>query len=511
MVLFFYGLWPLFEGYYNNWYTMVEKHKPYLTEGEIKLDAQMIGLSIVILAMALLIGQFLRFKVPLFYKFFIPSSIIGGILLLLLGPEVLGRIIKNDQFEYGIFNQSIVRTFSAIPELLITIIFAGLFLGKKTPKGKDVLKVSGPQLAYAQTAAWGQYVIGILLAALILVPFFDAQIMVGALIEIGFEGGHGTAAGLRETFQEIGFSEGTDLALGLATVGIVGGLIMGVIIINWGVRNNRTAYLKTKDNVDKILKTGIMPKDKRKHMPLTVSTESIEPLSMHLGLYAISIVLGIGFLELLKWIESISWGGDQGIQLFAHVPVFPLAMLGGVLVQYVVNKVDKHDVFDRQMINRTQGLALDFLIVSALASLSLRVIGRHIEVFIILALAGILWNLFVFLYLGPKMIPKYWFERAIGDYGQSMGMTAVGLILIQVVDSENKTPSLEAFGYMQLFFEPFIGGGLVTAMSVPLIYNFGPWPLFIVASIFMITWLLVGLLYFGRLHPSTQDKFKNES
>jgi ESS family glutamate:Na+ symporter len=80
-----------------------------------------------------------------------------------------------------------------------------------------------------------------------------------------------------------------------------------------------------------------------------------------------------------------------------------------------------------------------------------------------------------------------------------------------VVDSENKTPSLEAFGYMQLFFEPFIGGGLVTAMSVPLIYNFGPWPLFVVASILMLSWLLVGLLYFGRLHPSTQDKFKNES
>ncbi len=475
------------------------------------MSAEMVGLSIIILAIALLVGKFMRSVVPIFYKFFIPSSILGGVVLLLLGPEVLGGIIGDNTFEYGLFNEEILDVFSVLPGLLITVIFAGLFLGKKTPKGKDVFKVSGPQLAYAQTAAWGQYVIGILLAVLILVPFFDAQVMVGALIEIGFEGGHGTAAGLRETFNDLGFSEGTDLALGLATVGIVGGLVIGVFLINWGVRHHRTAYLKTAKNIDEIKKTGIIPKDEReKTISLTVSSESIEPLAMHLGLYALAILAGIGILEFLQWIERITWGGENGVQLFAHVPLFPIAMLGGVLVQFVVNKYDKHDIFDRKLINRIQGVALDFLIVSALAGLSLSVIGRHIEVFLILAAAGILWNLFVFLYLAPRMIPKYWFERGIGDYGQSMGMTAVGLILIRIVDSEQKTPSLEAFGYMQLFFEPFIGGGLITAMSVPLIYNFGPWPLFIVAVTLSTGFLLAGILYFGKLDPSTQDSFKED-
>ncbi len=393
--------------------------------------------------------------------------------------------------------------------MLITVVFAGLFLGKKTPKAKDVMKVSGPQLAYAQMTAWGQYVIGLLVAMLILVPFFDAQVMVGALIEIGFEGGHGTAAGLTKTFNEIGFSEGVDLALGLATVGIVGGLVIGVFLINWAVRNHRTAYLKQKSEVGNIEKTGIIPENKRKEkILLSVSSESIEPLAMHLGLYAFAILIGIGLLEGLKWIEEITWGGEDGIKLLAHVPLFPLALIGGVIVQIVVNKFDKHHLFDRQMINRIQGLALDFLIISAIASLSLSVIFKHIEIFLILAAAGIIWNLFVFLFLAPKLIPKYWFERGIGDYGQSMGMTAVGLILIRVVDSDNQTPSLESFGYMQLLFEPFIGGGLITAMSVPLIHHFGPWPLLIGAFVLMVAWLLVGLLYFGKLDPSTQDKFK---
>lgn len=470
------------------------------------MNAEIVGLSLILLAIALLIGKFLRVKIPLFYKFYIPSSIIAGTLLLILGPSVLGKIFSLERFEYGLFNEAIIEVFTVVPTLLITVVFAGLFLGKKTPKVKNVFQVSGPQLAYAQTAAWGQYVLGILLAVLVLVPLFDAQMMVGALIEIGFEGGHGTAAGLSSTFDEVGFSEGTDLALGLATVGVVGGLIIGVFLVNWAVRNNHTVYLKRKEDLDKINQTGIIPKDSRKkEIALTVSTESIEPLALHLGLYGLAIVVGIIFLEALKWIELMTWGQGDGIKLLAHVPLFPVAMLGGVLVQFVVNKLDKQALFDRNIINRIQGLALDLLIVSALASLSLDVIGRNIEVFLILAFAGILWNLFVFMVLAKRMIPKYWFERGLGDYGQSMGMTAVGLILIRIADSENKTPSLEAFGYMQLLFEPFIGGGLITAISVPLIYNFGPWPLFFVALFFMLFFLILGLFYFGRLSPSTQD------
>ncbi len=56
-------------------------------------------------------------------------------------------------------------------------------------------------------------------------PLFAADPMVGALIEIGFEGGHGTAAGMRPVFEQLGFGTGADLAVGVATVGIVGGVV----------------------------------------------------------------------------------------------------------------------------------------------------------------------------------------------------------------------------------------------------------------------------------------------
>lgn len=464
------------------------------------MTANTIGLSLLVLGLALLMGKWIRIRFKIFSYFFLPSSIIAGSLMLLLGPEVLGKIFSADEtFAYGLFNEGMFTVFQALPGLLITVIFAGLFIGKKIPSLKDIWMTAGPQVAYGQSVAWGQYVFGLLITMALLVPVFNANPMVGALIEIAFEGGHGTSAGLAGTFEELGFSEGRDLAMGLATVGVLSGVLFGVLLINWGVRRNHTVYLKKREEMDVAETTGIVPKDERKPSSLmTVSPESIEPLALHFGVIALAIIIGVGILEALVWLESVTWGRAGGFMIFRYIPLFPVAMLGGVIVQFMLQRFDKHELISRDMISRLQGLALDFLVVGAMASLSLTVIGEHLEVFLILALTGISWNLFMFVVVARHMIPKYWFERGIGDMGQSMAMTAIGLMLIRITDGKNRTNALEAFGYKQLLFEPFVGGGVMTAISVPLIFQFGPLPVMLFSLVIMTVWLLVGLLYFGR-------------
>lgn len=96
------------------------------------------------------------------------------------------------------------------------------------------------------------------------------------------------------------------------------------------------------------------------------------------------------------------------------------------------------------------------------------------------------------------MIPSYWFERGIGDFGQATGITATGLLLMKVVDPNNRTPALEGFGYKQILFEPLVGGGLFTAAAMPLVAQFGPVAILIFASIVTAFWMLLGLFYFGK-------------
>ncbi len=460
------------------------------------MSPEVVGLSLLLIGLALVAAKLIRIKFKIFSTFFLPSSVIGGALLLLLGPEVLGRFTG---LEYGLFTEDILFVLGSLPGLLISVIFASLFLGKKIPGIKTIWMTAGPQAAFGQTIAWGQYVFGLLVAILILVPFFNANPMSGALIEIAFQGGHGTSAGLADTFDELGFSEGADLAIGLATVGVVSGVIFGVFIINWGVRKQKTNYLKDPSAFNEADLRGIIDLEERQsYGKLSVSPESIEPLALHVGVIAIAILLGQVILEGLLFIERNTWGQSEGFVIFEYLPLFPLAMIGGVIVQIFLDKFDPHHLITRAMITRVQGLALDFLIVSAIAALSLEVIGDNIAVFLILAVVGISWNLFAFFFFARRMIPKNWFERGIGDLGQSMGMTAAGLMLIRIVDSEGKTGAMEAFGYKQLMFEPLVGGGFMTALSVPLIYQFGPIPILIFAFIVMSLWMALGLLYFGK-------------
>src|SRR5699024_9584478 len=183
------------------------------------------------------------------------------------------------------------------------------------------------------------------------------------LIEMGFEGGHGTAAGMQQTFEELGFSEAYDLAIGLATVGILSGVIIGIAAINWAIRKNKTEVVKDVNESSALKKAGIVEFEYREAAAkMTVRPESIEPLSFHFALIGVAILVGYGLLQGITWLEQAIIGSE----FMTYVPLFPLAMIGGIIVQLVFTKIDKAHILDRQMVMRIQGFSLDVLILSAI-------------------------------------------------------------------------------------------------------------------------------------------------
>lgn len=461
-----------------------------------------IGLALLLLGIVALAGKLVRVRSRMAQRLFLPVSIIGGFIALILGPQVLGRLASwlgmPALEEGGIFGADVMNVWSELPGLLISVVFATLFLGSRIPSPKRAAKLVGPQLSLGVTFATGQYVIGILLAVLLLAPLFRISPMFGALIEIGSEGGHGTAAGMAPVMAELGFPEGGDLALAMATVGIFSGVIIGVIAVNWAARSGHSAVLDATAEVPAAVKRGLFTKDDRPSGgSLTTRSSSLETLTLHIGIVALAILIGQGLLSGLQAIEAALWA--DVVEVFAYVPLFPLAMLGGVIIQLFADRFERFgSLIDRGMMERTQGLALDLLIISALATLSLDTIADNFGPFAILAVAGVAWNVLVLFVLAPRFIPRYWFERGIGDFGQSMGVTATGLLLMRMADPELKTPAYEAFGYKQLLFEPFFGGGLITAAAIPLIVQFGPYPFLVAMFVLLVIAVLSGLFYFGR-------------
>lgn len=70
------------------------------------------------MSLLLVIAQFLRAKIKLFQMFYIPASLLAGILGLLLGPQFVGLIPWSGQI-------------GSYAYMLVCVLFGGLFLGKK--------------------------------------------------------------------------------------------------------------------------------------------------------------------------------------------------------------------------------------------------------------------------------------------------------------------------------------------------------------------------------------------
>lgn len=448
----------------------------------------------MLIAGLMVLGKWIRKRVSIFRKMFLPSSIVAGTLALLLGPQVLGRFFDaSSNLSNGLWSEPVMEVWSGLPGVLISVVFAALFLGKPLPGIGKIWQKAGPMVAHGQTMAWGQYVVGIGLALFVIVPIWDTSPLVGALIEIGFEGGHGTAAGLGDTFRELGFADGADMALGLATIGVVAGVLLGTLAINWAVHCGHIPPPNLEAEDKEALEEYENREEPDHH---EMSDQSIEPLSIHLGLVALSIGLGWVFLEGLVQFEArvlmpLGWP-----ELFRHVPLFPLAMIGGVVVQALSGPLGYARLIDRTLMNRISGCALDLLIVAALGALSLEAIGGNVGPFVLLAVAGIAWNLFGFFVLARLMFPKDWAPNGLANFGQGIGMTVVGLLLVRMSDPKNRSGAMEAFGYKQLLFEPIVGGGLFTAASLPLLYQFGALPVLIGVTIMMLAWLAFGLWKF---------------
>ncbi len=427
--------------------------------------------SVSLIGLFLLAGKFLRVKIKLVQNIFLPSSIIGGFLALAFGPFLL-----------DVLPEFIYTTWNEIPGILINYVFATLFLGVAIPGVKRLWTQGGSQLCVGAIAGAGQYFFGLLVTALLLVPVFGVPEIFGTILEIGFAGGHGTAAGMRQVFIDYGFPAGSDLAQMSATVGILIAVIGGVFYINIAIRRGYCTQLDITKGIPDYKKRGLIKeKDRYTSSTATVASESVEPLAFHFAITSVAVL--IGWLLLLG-VQSL----HTALEAF---PLFPLAMVGGMIVQIVSKPLKVSQYFDRASFERILGLSLDVLVVAAIASIRLDLFVANFLPFMILMIVGVVWLFVCLTFLAPRMFPYNWLERGVTEYGMQSGVTAMGLLLLRLVDPQYKTDTAQAFGFKQMLYEPFLGGGVITATAPILVFNLGIWWSIAFAGLIMVIFFFV--------------------
>lgn len=430
--------------------------------------------AIAALTFLVILAVGVRRRVRRLRVLYIPNAVTAGVIGLLIGPQVLGKAFASgSRMSQGIFGEHIIAVWSKLPGLLINVVFAAILLGKHIPSVREIWKRSASQALFGATISFGQYAFGLLLAVAVLVPVFGMSELSGALLEISFSGGHGTAAGLSQTMADHGFAEGTDLALGLATVGLLAGILIGTVLINRAVRSPKL-HVAREDSVDPHEASHELDRMDTSPVPEEMQPDpATSPLTVTVGVILLAILLGWVIKEALVGVEALVSGKAADDTFMSEIPLFPFTIVGGALLQLAIVARGWSHLVPRSLVNQAAGFALDLLITAAIATVSLAAIGNNIGPFLLLIGVGLAWSITAVLYLAPRFYGERWFERAIGDFGQSSGTVASGFLLIDMSDPAAISGAKESYGYKQLLYEPFFGGGLVTALAIPIIAGIG--------------------------------------
>lgn len=414
--------------------------------------------DLAIMSLLLLSGLVIRKKIKAVQNLYLPVSLIAGFIGLLLGPQILGHFTG--------FSLPIGKTISQWPGLLVNVVLGLSFFG--TNSSKNFGRIALSAVTQGGIVHQTQVCVGLGLTML-LMPFFpNLPLAFGLTPVFGFHGGHGTANAAGAALAAAGWPDGIAVANTMATAGLISGIVIGMIVINIGVRRGYAKVVSKPQDVPLDIKEGVVPFAKRTPIGKGVTyNDALDPLALQLAF--VGIILGMA--NILS--NSLSWVHP----LLKQIPLFACAMICGALLSYILKKLGLGDYIDRPTISRIAGVALDFLVCSAIATLSLKVFALYTIPLLVVIGVMIVVNLVVNFYFGWKLFDEDWFERTMAAYGLESGVLATGLMLLRVVDPKFETTGQESAAASAALCYPW---------SLPYVM-FGPMLAFILPG-----WMLLG-------------------
>lgn len=373
-------------------------------------------------ALLIVLSQWIRARVTWVQRYFLPSSLIAGFIGLALGPYFLNVLP---------FTENI----GSYAGLLTVVVFAAVGMAgfhKGSGGWRAEIARLGSYFCYKTLALTLQVCIPVAFSILVISRLYpEINYGFGLLLVAGFNGGHGTAAAVGNSFVRIGFPEAMDLGMTIATVGILAGVFGGLIFIKWATSRGYTEYIRDFRYISGDLRTGLIPKEQREELgDRTISNIALDPLAWHLAL--VLVPSGAGYL-LNKWIFATT---------AIDLPTFTVAFLLALALFLILRRVGVYEYVDTRVFDRISGTTTDFLVFFGVASIKVPVVMEYAGPLALLLLCGILVVWATMRYGGPLLNKESWFERSIFVFGYATGVFAIGFVLLRIVDPAYRSKTI---------------------------------------------------------------------
>lgn len=410
-------------------------------------DVWSVILQVVLLLVALLLANTLRRVIPFLRKAFIPSALIGGLLLFLVNLLFV-YVLKIPLIDKRAM-QVITYHALAIGFIASTLKFA--VNDKRVPFIKSIQNGAITGGTYMLQAVLG-IVVSILFFVIGGSLFYDA----GVLLPLGFGQGPGNALTWDNIFTALTnpenpadwtgpvFSGGGSVGLTIASIGFLVASVVGVIYMN--IFKRKGEIVRKEAAIERKVEDFELKNE-------IEDSESVDKFSIQIAFVALCYGLSFGimffFAKLSDWtgiklFNTVAWGFN-----------FIWGVISANLVKVVIKLLSKRKVMKRKYINnyqmdRISGFAFDLMIIAGVAAIDIEKVGNYIWFIVAVAAVGTIATIIYVRIMTKLCFKDYQHEAFLVNFGTLTGTASNGMIFLREIDPEFSTPMSSIFIVSQL-------------------------------------------------------------
>ena len=391
---------------------------------------------ISVLLGSLLIAQMLKRSIPALEASLIPTSVLGGGILLVISA-VYNALTGQELFNTAFFGGNGTAWLELITYHMLALGFTASALkssGSKFTKERntEIFNTGLTTVATYLLQAFVGMVVCIICAAFMK----DLLEAAGLLLALGYGQGPGQAMNYGGIYElDYGFVGGKSFGLTVASMGFLSASIGGVIHLN---------IIKRQGKIKLDRGSGVTNEtvEGQNEIPMQ---ESIDKFTIQIALivvaytiaYAMMFVLG----NLLPGMRATIYGFN-----------FLLGVLSGTLVKTVINACRKRNIIHRSYTNdflltRATNFFYDIMVTASIAAIRMGIIGKYWLVLLVMGVVGLVVTYIYVHFVCHKLFPAYAEQQFLAMYGMLTGTASTGVILLREIDGDFKTPVADNLVY----------------------------------------------------------------
>ena len=384
---------------------------------------------IAVLLGSLLVGNMLKRSIPLLRDSLIPTSVLGGGILLLI--SVLYKTATGtEMFDTPFFGGQGSAWLELLTYHMLALGFTASAL--KTTDGK-LTKARSIEIFNTGLTTVATYLLQALVGMVICIiaaSFLnDLLEAAGLLLALGYGQGTGQAMNYGGIYEmEYGFVGGKSFGLTIAAMGFLSASIGGVIHLN---------YLKRKGKIKLDKGSGFASEQVEGSNEIPMQ-DSIDKFTLQVAFIMVAYLLAyllMYFLgQLVPGMRSTIYGFN-----------FLLGVLSATVLKNIINFFHNRGIIHRHYTNnflltRATNFFFDIMVTAGIAAIRMSIIGKYWAVLLAMGLAGLIVTYIYVHFVCHKLFPGYAEQQFLAMYGMLTGTASTGVILLREIDGDFKTP-----------------------------------------------------------------------